>query len=147
MTRYGMTLLAAGLFIFVSQAMADDKADKDKIQGEWSLVTLETNGESQKVAEDNEHYIKLKIEGEKFHITLGGGEHDATFAIDSSKKPKTIDVTLMGGDQNGTVMKGFFELEGDNLKICMGKPETPDRPAEFKSKDDVKIFTFKRAKK
>ena len=26
-------------------------------------------------------------------------------------------------------------------------PETPDRPTEFKSKDEVKVFTFKRVKK
>ncbi len=147
MKRYGMTLLTVGLFLFAAQAKADEKADKDKIQGEWSLVTLEEKGESQKITEDSEHFIKLKINGEKFLVTIRGDDHDATFAIDSAKKPKEIDVTLKGGDQDGKVMKGFFELDGDTLKICMGTPEAPDRPAEFKSKDEVKVFTFKRVKK
>jgi len=147
MTRYGMTFLAIGLFVFASQAKADDKADKEKFQGEWSLVTLEENGESQKITEESDHYIKLKIEGDKFMVGLKNGDHDATFATDSSKKPKTIDVTLKGGDQDGKVMKGFYELQGDTLKICIGSPEAPDRPAEFKSKDAVKVFTFQRAKK
>jgi hypothetical protein len=44
-------------------------------------------------------------------------------------------------------MKGFYELDGDNLKICIGSPQAPDRPADFKSKDEAKVFTFKRAKK
>ena len=147
MTRYGMTFLAIGLFVFASQAKADDKADKEKFQGEWSLVTLEENGESQKITEESDHYIKLKIEGDKFMVGLKNGDHDATFAVDPSKKPKTIDVTLKGGDQDGKVMKGFYELDGDTLKICIGTPEAPLRPAEFKSKDAVKVFTFQRAKK
>ncbi len=147
MTRYGLSLLTIGLFLFAAQALADAKADKDKFQGEWSLVTLEGKGESQKITEDSEHYITLKIDGEKFMVTLKNGDHEMTYALDSTKKPKTIDLTLKGGDQDGTVMKGFFELDGDTLKICMGSPQAPDRPAEFKSKDEVKLFTFKRVKK
>jgi uncharacterized protein (TIGR03067 family) len=146
-----MALLATGLVLFVTQARADDKADKDKIQGEWSLVTSEENGESQKVTEDNEHYIKLKIEGDKLLATLGSTDnkmdHNTTFVVDSSMKPKTIDLTIKGGEQDGIVLKGFYELDGDTLKICIGSPEAPDRPTEFKSKDKVKVHTFKRAKK
>ena len=102
MIRFGMTLLTVGLVFGIGQAKAEDKGDKDKIQGEWSLVTREDNGQSEKITEDNEHFIKLKIEGDKFMVTL---------------------------------------------KICIGGPEAPDRPAEFKSKDEVKLFTFKRVKK
>ena len=56
----------------------------------------------------------FKIDGDKFMITLKNGDHEATYALDSSKKPKTIDLTLKGGDQDGKVMKGFFELR----KMC-----------------------------
>ncbi len=147
MTRYGLTVLTIGLFIFVAQVQADEKADKDKIQGDWSLVTREDNGESQKITEDNEHFIKLKIDGDKLQATFGGNDHQTTYVLDASKKPKTIDLTIKGGDQDGTVLKGFYELDGDTLKICIGSPQAPERPAEFKSKDEVKVLTFKRAKK
>jgi uncharacterized protein (TIGR03067 family) len=147
MIRFGLTLLTVGLFSFVTQVRADDKADKEKLQGEWSLVTQEKNGQSENITENGEHYIKLKVEGDKLVATVEGQDHNTIFALDSSKKPKTIDLTLKGGDQDGTVMKGFFELEGDTLKICIGSPQAPDRPAEFKSKDEVKVLTFKRAKK
>jgi uncharacterized protein (TIGR03067 family) len=96
-----MTFLAIGLILGIGQAKADDKADKDKFQGEWSLASLEENGESQKITEDSEHYIKIKIDGDKFMITLKKGDHEATYALDSSKKPKTIDLTIKGGDQDG----------------------------------------------
>jgi len=147
MTRYGLALLTLGLFFFAAQVKADDKADKDKLQGEWSLVTREENGESKKIAEGDEHYIKLKIDGDKIVATVEGTDHNTTFVVDSSKKPKTIDLTIKGGEKDGTVMKGFFELDGDTLKMCIGSPQAPDRPAEFKSKDEVKVLTFKRVKK
>ena len=146
MTRYGMTLLVVGLVLGVGQAEADDKADKDKLQGTWSLAMREKDGQSEAVKEDDDEYIKIKIDCDKFLVTLKNGDHEATYALDSSKKPKTIDITLKGGDQDGKVMKGFYELDGDTMKICIGTPETPDRPAEFKSKDEVKVFTFKRVK-
>ena len=147
MTRYGTILLTVGFVLVIGEAKADDKADKDKLQGEWSLVKLEENGQNQDINEDNDHYVKLKIEGDKFMVTLKKGDHDATYTLDSSKKPKTLDVTLKGGDEDGKTIKAFYELEGDTLKICSGGLEAPERPAEFKSKDDVKIITFKRLKK
>ncbi len=148
MKKYGLVVLVVGALLGAGKAKADaDKTDKDKFQGAWSLVTLEENGESQNVTEDSEHYIKLKVEGDKFLVTLKKGGHEAAFNVDPSKKPKTIDLTLKGGDEDGKEMKGFYELDGDTLKICIADPEHPDRPSEFKSKDEVKVFTFKRVKK
>ena len=150
MRKYGLGLVALGLLFGAVQAMADDKTEKDKFQGAWTLVNLEENGEGKEVNKDSDHYIKLKIEGDKFLITLKRNnetrDHEATFKLDTSKKPKTIDLTLMGGDQDGKEMKGLYELDGDTLKICIADPEHPDRPTEFKSKEEVRVFTFKRVK-
>jgi len=147
MTRYGMTLLSVGLVLVVSQVRAEDKGDKEKFQGEWSLVCREVNGESQKITKDSDDYIKLEIEGDNFHMTFAGRDFgDATFAVDSSKKPKTIDITFKS-KEDGVVMLGIYELDGDTLKICLGSPVFPARPAEFKSKGDARVFTYKRVKK
>jgi len=151
MTRYGMGLLAVGLVLGISQARADDKRDNEKLKGEWSLVSLERNGESEKVTEASEDYIKLKIEGNNLIYSLYVFKHfveiKATFAVDSSKKPKTIDITFKEGDKDGEVRKGFYELDGDTLKICLGSPQASERPAEFQSKGDVLVFSYKRIKK
>ena len=88
MTRYGITLLTVGLVLVVGQARADDKEDKEKLQGEWSLVSFELNGKSGKIPD-----AKYKFEGNSFYATsTSGGDGEGTFAIDSSKKPKTIDI-------------------------------------------------------
>jgi len=99
MTRYGMTLLTVGLVLVVSQTKADDKEDKAKLQGEWSQVSWELNGQSGKGPDD-----KVKFEGNKSYATSPGSRDDEwTFAIDSSKKPKWIDLTA-----GGQVAKGIL---------------------------------------
>jgi uncharacterized protein (TIGR03067 family) len=125
------------------------KADKEKGQGEWSLVSLEQYGESEKMTKDNQHYHKLKVEGDNWHVTYSDRYHSefgGTFAIDSSNKPKTLDVTYKGGDMDGLVVKGFYELDGDSLKVCIGLPTAPDRPAEFRSGGEVRVYTYERVK-
>ena len=99
MTRYGMALLSVGLVLGISQARADDKGDKEKLKSEWSLVSLERNGESEKVTEASGDYVKLKIEGNNLiysiYVFKSLVEIKATFAVESSKKPKTIDSAMM----------------------------------------------------
>jgi uncharacterized protein (TIGR03067 family) len=52
----------------------------------------------------------------------------ARYAVDRTKKPKTIDFFL--GD--GQTQHGIYEMEGANFKVCFGAPGQP-RPTEFKS--------------
>jgi uncharacterized protein (TIGR03067 family) len=146
MTRYGITLLTVGLVLVVSQARAEDKGDKDKLQGEWSLVSYELDGECVKTTKDHVMYHSFKIEGVKIRYTRTSGEcQDSTFAVDSSKKPKTIDITHK--DFGGK--KGLYELDGDTLKICSSIFLRWDsfRPAALKSKADVVVYTYERVKK
>jgi uncharacterized protein (TIGR03067 family) len=123
---------------------AEDK-DKQKLQSEWSLVSLEEDGHSEQVTEDSEDFHKLKVERDKWYVE--SNKYSGTFAVDSSKKPKTLDLTYKGGEFDGTVVKCFYELYGDTLKICGGNPVYPERPAEFKSRHEVKVWTYKRLKK
>jgi uncharacterized protein (TIGR03067 family) len=137
MTRYGMTLLTVGLVLVVGHARADDKADNEKLQGEWKLVSFELKGKSEEVPD-----AKYKFEGKNWSATsTSGGDGEGTFAIDSSKKPKSIDFT-----GKGRLAKGIYELDGDTLKVCMGEHAGLDRPTEFKSAEKVIVMTFKRVK-
>jgi uncharacterized protein (TIGR03067 family) len=118
-----------------SPVAADDaKADAiqkelAKLQGTWQLLSAETDGklapgEQMKkirvVIKDNAHtvYFGDKALAEKVH-----------FEIDPTKKPKTTDDTLA----DGRVIRGIYELDGDNLRSCVaaiGK----ERPTEFTAK-------------
>jgi uncharacterized protein (TIGR03067 family) len=58
----------------------------------------------------------------------------ATFTIDATKQPTTIDVTVSDGPLAGKTLVGIYELMGDSLKICLAM--TGDkRPDDFTAKD------------
>src|SRR5262249_10349046 len=110
MTRFGLTLLTVGLGLVIGQARADDKEDKEKGQSEWTSVSREKNGKSHKAP-----WFKLKIESDKFQVISSDQVLcEGTFAVDSSKKPKTFDATFKSDNKllDGVVLKGLYELDG-----------------------------------
>src|SRR5690242_2545166 len=52
----------------------------------------------------------------------------ARYAVDRTKKPKTIDFFLA----DGQTQQGIYEMEGANFKVCFAAPGQP-RPTEYKS--------------
>jgi tetratricopeptide (TPR) repeat protein len=69
----------------------------------------------------------------------------ATFKIDPSKSPKTIDIHLLiktpGGD---STILGIYEVGDNTLKLCQGEPGR-DRPSEFKKGPGQRLRIFKRS--
>jgi uncharacterized protein (TIGR03067 family) len=67
--------------------------------------------------------------------------------IDTSKKPKTMDIIGAEGPNKGKTFLAIYELNGDTLRVCynLGGKE---RPAEFKTTKDSLVFlaTYQRAK-
>jgi uncharacterized protein (TIGR03067 family) len=66
-------------------------------------------------------------------LTLTGPKpfrkREYSFKLDPSKKPKTIDLTLLDGQLNEKVWRGIYELKGDELTGCTRHPADPgDRP-------------------
>lgn len=131
---------AAILLVASGTALADDK-EKDKLDGVWMVESLERNG--QPAGADVTQNFKLSITGEKLKIERQGNEREGTIKIDSTKKPKEIDITV--GDR---ATKGIYELEGDTLKICQARPGD-DRPTELSAKEgsNQMLMVLKREKK
>ncbi len=71
----------------------------------------------------------------------------ARIAIDSAKKPKTIDYEMTEGFTKGEKQFGIYEVEADTFKSCFGAPGAA-RPTEFSSKpgDQRTLTTWKRDK-
>src|SRR5438445_10205692 len=108
--------LRAAVLVTVSLAAtwADDaeatRAEMAKLQGEWSMVSGEAEGQAmpeamrataQRVAKDNE--TTVMIGGQLFM--------KAQFTVDPSTKPKTIDYTMTGGFTAGKKQLGIYELD------------------------------------
>jgi uncharacterized protein (TIGR03067 family) len=97
--------------------------DHERFQGTWQAQSAELAGE--KIPDEFVKAVRLVIKGDKVSASFMGEAKDGSFKIDSSKKPKTLDLTV----DNKTI-EAIYELEGDTLKVCASEG---GRPKEFKS--------------
>jgi uncharacterized protein (TIGR03067 family) len=146
MFKRALVLLAAGLLVAADKPSEDAvKEERGKLEGTWTMSSLEQGGKKSAVATGKER--KLTIKGD--HWTVSGGAKKGSsmiFTIDPSKDPKTIDLSVkMGAKEH--VSKGIYKLEGDTLTICRCVGKEGDRPADFKSKKGYVLVVWKRADK
>ena len=131
----GSMMLVTGL---VNARAADP--DQEKLQGKWNIESFDYNGTAVEVMKQAVREFK----GDKYSLTPKSGEaiNGEIKAIDSIKKPKTIDL-----DVNGQTLKGIYEVDGDTLRLCYSL-NNPERPTEFASKPDsgIVLVVHKRAK-
>lgn len=137
----------AVLLLLGADDKKDTKKDLDLMQGTWNVVSLEVGGNV--APKEGFERLRTTIKGDKMsHQADKEGEmEEVSFAIDSSKNPKTIDLTLNKGPEAGKVILGIYSLEEDTLKLCMNQPSL-ERPKEFKSEKDTRValIVLKRAK-
>lgn len=100
--------------------------DEESIQGTWLLSAMETDGETD-TTNKNVGNVSL-VFGSNGHYAVRptGFEFPGMYALDSSKTPKTLDITV----GNRTVL-AIYELTGDTLRICEGGGR--ERPQIFRS--------------
>jgi uncharacterized protein (TIGR03067 family) len=133
----------------------DAQKDLDKLQGTWALRTMEANGSA--APKDFVEKITITFKGDKMvmdgPMAAAKGEEpvrpEFTVRLDPSKKPKALDATALNGKFKGKTQLGIYQLDGDELKICLPNQEAKERPSEFKSPvgSDLVVMTLKKSKK
>jgi uncharacterized protein (TIGR03067 family) len=129
------------------QPVKSDQKELDRLTGEWSGVALVMNG--QDIPADFFKGSTRVVKGNETTVTIGGQVVlKATFTVDPSKSPKTIDYTIAEGPDKGKQQLGIYEVENELAKFCFSTPGK-DRPTEFASKaGDGRTFgTWKKAQK
>lgn len=110
------------------------KSDKDLLQGTWDLATVAFQGK-----DVGGKSVSLTFKGDKIFSKEGDkAEKEEGYKIDSTKKPKEIDIM-----PEGKLVRAIYELKDDTFRICFGF-NTEERPADF-AKGDI-IMTFKKKK-
>jgi uncharacterized protein (TIGR03067 family) len=137
---FALVLLVAAL------AWSQDTAGEQKaLEGTWIPSAAEIAG--QPFPEDLRKKTKLVVAGDKYTVHVGDTVDRGTVKIDTSKKPKTMDIIGAEGPNKGKTFLAIYELNGDTLRVCynLGGKE---RPAEFKTTKDSLVFlaTYQRAK-
>jgi uncharacterized protein (TIGR03067 family) len=110
------------------------------LEGDWAMVSAVFNGVP--MATEMVKWAKRMTRGNITSVVAGPQTMlKATFTIDESKTPHTIDYMNIEGPNRGKSQAGVFELEGDTLRICMSGPGNA-RPRNFSSKSgDGRSFT------
>ena len=131
--------------VAVMLMVAADKPDKaakkekdiDKLQGEWTMVSMETRG-----VKSTDEQIKghtLTVKGDRWTFKPGNGSAStATVKLDPSKNPKLIDL-LFDAPRRKVPSWGIYKLEGDTMTLCRTKGKNP-RPGEFKTTADAGLL-------
>src|SRR6516162_2781008 len=104
------SLLGAGL-------SDDTKTDQKELQGKWIVTSAVLDGNEIPKDQIKGHLIHT---GDKYTWATGDGQGGSgTFKLDPSKKPKTMDCVPSDGPLQGQTVEEIYEVNGDNLKICM----------------------------
>jgi clostripain len=126
---------------------AHAERELEKLQGEWTMVSLEQRGV--KTRDEVVGLMKLTVKGDQWIVSRQGQgrEQKYTIRIDPSQNPKTLDLTNNAGNREFASL-GIYKLEGDTITLCR-TTETGDidRPREFKTTPEEGILVvWKRAK-
>jgi uncharacterized protein (TIGR03067 family) len=140
--------LLTAVLIVAAPAPADDKKkDEEKIQGTWTVVSMEREG--QKFPDDEVKKMKVVIKDDLLTINNGCRDEQARIKLDAKKKPKALDLMAVKDGKEQGAVPGIYEIDGDNLKLCWDKGSTADRPTEFatKKRSSTALMVLKREKK
>ena len=106
----------------------------NKLQGTWTLVSYQAEGDSVRGRDPN---WTLTIKGIEW-VQKDGKEDDVrVFAgrianIDLDRKPAAFDLVHTEGSFRGTTTRAIFKVEGDRLTFCWA--DAKDRPTDFSTR-------------
>jgi len=147
--------------IFVAlTSLAGCSANKDagekgveQLEGAWKVVSLTSGAEGDAPQEMIQDMIVL-IKGDKWTAISGGQASEENFKLDTTKNPKTIDLTktpIVGvvsdrkhpdrPEVNKEILPGIYDLDGDRLRICLANPGEK-RPSQFPGKPQAGLVVL-----
>src|SRR5205823_7555427 len=126
-------------------AKGDKKSDKEFIQGDWVVESAIDSG--MELPAEIRDMVKFHVKDDKIEIKFGEIAIKASYTVDETKKPKTVDLKV----GEGMSALGIYEITKDNkVRFCMVDTEDKDkRPTEFKSPatSNTKLIVLKRPEK
>jgi uncharacterized protein (TIGR03067 family) len=141
-----VTCALLGVLLLTGTSRAEDKnkASGDKLAGTWSVVSMVQDGK----ADDNAKDDQVTFASGEVTVKGKNGEHKATYKLDASQKPHTIDISPSAGPNKDKVLKGIYKVKGDELTICWTRNPGEERPKAFESKESsgLMLATLKREK-
>jgi serpin B len=104
------------------------EGDAGKLEGSWVLAAAEEDGRPKPT--DLVKTGRLLVLGDKFILKIGEKVYTGREKLDAARQPKEIDLTMNDGPYKGKVMRGIYELDGDQHRTCVSIPGK-QRPTAF----------------
>jgi uncharacterized protein (TIGR03067 family) len=98
------------------------------MEGTWAFRSLETDG--QPMPADMLAGSHLLLDGDRFRMESAEATYEGIFTIDVETEPHRIDIDFVEGPESGNRCEGLFQLDGDQLTICLGLAGST-RPERF----------------
>jgi uncharacterized protein (TIGR03067 family) len=90
--------------------------DLDKLQGTWSIASLEMDGQEMSLPGTGD--ARVVIKKDRFKSTGMGMDYEGIVTLQEKQKPKAFDLTFTAGPQQGTRHAGIYKLIGDRWTLC-----------------------------
>jgi RNA polymerase sigma factor (sigma-70 family) len=101
-----------------------NKSDLDRLQGVWSVVSIESGGKPYKLEK-----AVFMVDGKRACLQSSGFEIQGGLYLEPAINPKTYDLAM----SNRTI-EGIYSLDGDTLRLCYAMGTESKRPGGFITK-------------
>lgn len=121
-------------------------AESQSLQGEWAMVSCVRDGE--KLPVEMVRTGKRVVDGDHTLVCFGATVLlEATFKVDATRTPRTIDHVLLSGPHAGQKQLGIYEVDRHVFRTSFAAPGAP-RPTDFATRrgDGRTLSSWKRAK-
>jgi uncharacterized protein (TIGR03067 family) len=136
-------LPALGTVAWADAPTAEDELKK--FAGAWKITAWISDGQT--VAPEDYKEIRRTVTGNRAVWRAGDNVFlEMQLNIDASQSPKTLDSTILTGDQRGKALRSIYEFTSENeMRAATALVDKP-RPTEFKSTpgSGIMLFTFER---
>lgn len=122
--------LMVALFLAPAAGSENDTVTKElgKMNGTWKYIGYEQDG---KRSPKPENMPSITFDGELFTIQKDGKIFQKGInTVYPGHKPRAVDAKVIEGTQKGSVLLGIYEIDGDVMRVCFGRPEK-GRPKDF----------------
>ena len=139
-----MTLTKTFLLVCLLAIVAADdppkKDDAESLKGTWKALTASQGG--QNLPEEFVKSMTLNFDGKKYTQKAQDQSEEGNYSIDASQNPKTIDLDIKTGNDQGKKQLGIYKLEDGKLTFIVAMAGSKDRPKSFKVEKDADVIEF-----
>ncbi len=134
------TLLLVCLLATVAADDPPKKDDAESFKGTWKALSMKQGG--QNVPEDFVKSMTFNFDGKKYIQKVQDESEEGNYSIDASQSPKTIDLDIKTGNDQGKKQIGIYKFEDGKLTFIVAKAGSTDRPKSFKPEKDADVIEF-----